>query len=57
VIEKKKKLPLMNIYNLAYDEQVELNKYIEKSQKSGIITLSVSLVGPPIFFVKKKNGE
>jgi predicted aspartyl protease len=44
-------------YPLSYDEQQELDKFLEENLKNGRIRPSESPLASPVFFIKKKNGD
>ena len=44
-------------YNLAPEEQKELDKFLNKNLEKGYIQLSQSPMASPLFFIKKKDGK
>jgi len=49
--------PFGPIYNLSLTKLVELRQYINKNLAKNFIRHSKSKAGPPILFVKKKDGS
>ncbi len=56
-LEEGSQSPFRPIHNLSQDELIAFHKYIDNFFEKGFIQHSKSLVGAPIFFVKKKDGS
>lgn len=56
-LEEGAQLPFGPIYNLLQSELAELRNYIDDNLAKNFICHSKSPVGPPILFVKKKDGS
>src|SRR5258707_244907 len=51
------KLPRGRIFPLSLAEQKELDEFLRENLANGHIHLSKSLIGAPVFFIKKKEGS